>query len=147
MQEHIQWPLKSTGIISSSSKDTACRPNKLWKGQPTNKEDFLMTSKLLVRPPFQLPRGRTGAKDTLGSVGRLAGDAGDSHTLHSPSSRDWQGELHGTFHTKASHRKQGAASPTLLTWQFGHYRSQTGALAGTPRHLVLCRHRGRWSLF
>lgn len=113
MQEHIQWPLKSTGIISSSSKDTACRPNKLWKGHPANKEDFLMTSKLLVRLPFQLPRGRTGAKDALGLPGHLAGGAGDSRALHSPSARDWPGELHRTVHTKASHGKQGAAPHTL----------------------------------
>lgn len=72
-----------------------------------------MTSKLLVRLPFLLPKGRMGAKDTwtLGSLGRLAGGVGNNRTQHSPSTRDWQGELQGTFYTKASHGKQRSCFP------------------------------------
>lgn len=72
-----------------------------------------MTSKLLVRLPFLLPKGRTRAKDTwtLGSLGHLAGGFGNSWTQHSPSIGDGQGEFHSTFCTKASHGKQRSCFP------------------------------------
>lgn len=90
-----------------------CMQTEQALGHPANKEDFLMTSKLLVRLPFLLPKGRTGAKDTwtLGSLGRSAGGVGNSRTQRSPSTGDWQGELHGTFYTKASHGKQSSCCP------------------------------------
>lgn len=103
-----------------------------------------MTSKLLVRFPLLLPRERTGATDTwtLGSLGwQVQG------CVHSTAPGIGRVSFMAPFTLRALMENRGAASPTLLTLQFGHYRSQTGALAGTPRHLVLCRHRGRGSLF
>lgn len=70
-------------------------------------------------------------------------------TVHStaPAPGTGRASFRAPFILKLLMESTGAASPTLLTWQFGHYGSQTGAPAGTSRHLVLCRHRGRWSLF
>lgn len=147
LQEHIQWPLKSMRITRLASKDTARGLNKLQKDHPANKEDSLMTSKLLPQTSFPTAKGKDWSKgDTdSGHSGLLAGGVGHDHAQHSPSV--WQGAFRGTFCTKASHGKQRSRSSMLAAWQLGHHGSQTWAVAGTLRHEGLYRHRGRQSLF
>lgn len=63
-----------------------------------------MTAKLLPQTSFPFAKGKDwskGHKDS-GISGVLADCAGNDHVEHSPSTRERQGELHGTFCTKAS---------------------------------------------
>lgn len=127
MQEHIQWPLKSTQIICSASKDTACGLNKLWKGHPANKEGFLMTAKLLS---YCQGEGAEQRPRVLWDL-CVAWHVVLGMAIHStaPALGMARGSFTAPHKPRLLRESRGAASPTLLTWQFGHYRPQMGALA------------------
>jgi len=74
---------------------------------------------------FPTAKGKDGSKRHAdsGLSGLLAGGAGNDHAERTPSTREWQGELHGTFCTEASRGKQRSRSATLSIWLVSPHRS------------------------
>lgn len=75
-----------------------------------------------IKAPFLLPRGGCVCSGLSGWLGRQCWEQPST----APAPGIGRGRFPAPFRLRLPMESGGAASPTLLTWPFGHYRSQTG---------------------